>query len=39
MGSLRLYSIVMVAILFLIPVAALVGFGFWGSRPSVPPPH
>ena len=39
MGSLRLYSIIMVAILFLIPIAALVGFGIWGSRPSVSPPR
>ena len=37
MGGLRLYSIAMSAILFLVPVAAIVVCGLWGSRPSVPP--
>jgi hypothetical protein len=37
MASLELYSLAMSAVLFLVPVAALVGCGLWGSRPSVPP--
>jgi hypothetical protein len=38
MGNLGLYSLVAGAALFLLPAAALVGFGLWGSRPSVLPP-
>jgi hypothetical protein len=38
MAGLRLYSIVLIALLFLIPMAALIGFGLLGSRPSVRPP-
>ena len=37
MAGLRLYSIVFIALLFVIPTAALVGFGLLGSRPSVRP--
>jgi hypothetical protein len=39
MGSLRIYSLAMSAILLLVPTAAMVGCGLWGSRPSVPPAH
>jgi len=39
MGGPRFYSLAMSAILFLLPVAAVVGCALWGSRPSVPPPH
>jgi hypothetical protein len=37
MGGLRVYSLFMSAALFVIPAAAIIGFGMSGSRPSVRP--